>query len=146
MPGEEDTGDAVLKEMGDDAGTQASAPERERAEQAAVDGDNDDHLPTLIGVCESEDDALNERSEGSVLCVGGELALEVAAEDGFLADAGGGGDEEIDSDFGRGLREQALNSLGVAGVQNETEEAEYDVGNDEKEDGQSDVEEDFAEV
>ena len=100
MAGEEDASDAVLQEVSDDARTEAAAPENERAEDATVDGDDEDHLPALIGVCESEDDALDESTGGGAFCDGGELALEIATEDGLLTDAGGEGDEEIDGDLG----------------------------------------------
>src|SRR5580698_2375149 len=115
MPREKDARDAVLQEMGDDAGTQAAPPKRERAEHAAVDGDDKDHLPTLVGMCEPEDDALDEGTGGDASCEEGELALEIAAKDGLFADSSCESDEEIDSDLERRLRDELLYGVVVLG-------------------------------
>lgn len=147
MPCEEDAGDAVLKEVGDDARPQASAPDRERTEQAAVDGDDHDHLPALIGVREAEEDALDEGSDERAFRVGRELTLKIAAEDGLLTDAGGEGDEEVDGDLEGGVGEQRLQGRVVVGdAQKSAEEAEHDVGDDEEEEREADVAEDLPEV
>src|SRR5215469_14278084 len=121
MPGKKDAGNAVLQEVGDDPGTKASPPEYKRTEHAAVDGDDHSHLPPLIRVRESKQDSLNESAGGGAFCVGAELALQIAAEDGLLADAGGNADQKINGDLCGCVRKQLLHGLILGGVQKKAE-------------------------
>lgn len=147
VPCEEEAADAVLKEVGDDAGAQTLAPEHKRTEHAAVDGDDHDHLPALIGVREPEEDALDESSDGCAFCEGGELALQIAAEDGFFTDAGGEGDQEIERDLCRRVGKYLLHALVVFGdAQKSAEDGEHEIGGDEEDDREADVAEDLLDV
>ena len=83
--------DGVLEEVGHHAGAKALAPQGERAEHAAIDGDDDHHTCALIGMRRAEENALQKEAGGGACSPCGELASQVTAEDGLLADAGGEG-------------------------------------------------------
>ena len=76
--------------MGEDVDAEIAPPGSESPIKHAEHADDGDVLPSLIGVKEAEDDALRDDGREDAAGEGVKLALQVAAEDHFFADAGGG--------------------------------------------------------
>ena len=122
--------DSVLEEVCHHAGAKAFAPQGERAEHAAIDGDYDHHAGALVRVSRAEENALQCEGGGGARSPGGELALQVTAEDGLLADAGGEGEKKIGGDLEGGVRHEVFENRVGIGMDEMADQSGGDAKND----------------
>src|SRR5262249_30109637 len=94
--------------MRDHIRSQVAAPPSEPSIKHSQHADDQHLLQSLIGMSQTEDNALQQHSGNHAVCISDKLLLKIATEDDLLTDAGGDRYRNPKDDLKCALRQQII--------------------------------------